>query len=56
MKLDNQRQKEILLQLFNASQFPGQAIEEVFDLKKALKSAEIENNPKMNAKIEKIEK
>jgi hypothetical protein len=49
MKLDNEQQRAILLQLLHASQFPGSALDEVICLRDALRHAEIKSPsvPKM---------
>jgi hypothetical protein len=39
MKLDNEQQGQMLLQLINAAQIPGNAIEAVFDLKMTIGQA-----------------
>ena len=41
MLLDSERQREILLQLINASTFQGTAIEEIYWLRLAIVTAEI---------------
>lgn len=42
MKLDSEDQREILLKLINAASIPGNAVELIYELLKAVKSAEIE--------------
>ncbi len=46
MKLDDEAQRNNLLGLLAASQFPGAAIDEVYALKKAIETAEIEGREK----------
>lgn len=46
MKLDTERQRKILLDLIAAASLPGAAIDEVFALKQAIKSAELEPESK----------
>ena len=41
MVLDNQEQKDLLLQIFNAVNIPAQQIEKLYELKKALEGAKI---------------
>ncbi|MBT9168177.1 MAG: hypothetical protein DDT19_01522 [Syntrophomonadaceae bacterium] len=41
MILDSREQKELLLQIFNSVNIPASQIEVLYELKKALESAEI---------------
>lgn len=41
MKIDKKIHKEILLQLISQSQIPGEAVEVVYELILAIKSAEV---------------
>lgn len=42
MKLDNENQRGLLLQLINGSQFPGSARKAIYELGEAIETAEIE--------------
>lgn len=41
MTFDNQRQKELILQIIDSVNFPGKALEEGYQLKCAVKAANI---------------
>lgn len=41
MILDNEQQRALLLELLQQANFPGKAIDVVYDLKKALQNASI---------------
>lgn len=41
MILDNENQRAILLEILNKSQYPGSAIDLIYELKVALENAEI---------------
>lgn len=42
MKLDNEQQREVILAAINACNFRGEVVEVVFDLKRAVTTAEID--------------
>ena len=44
MILDNEAQKILLLQIFNSVNIPVSAIEQIYELKKALESAEVKED------------
>ena len=41
MILDSVEQKTLLLQIFNSVNFPASALEQIYELKKALENAEV---------------
>lgn len=41
MILDTQEQKEIILSLINSVQIPGNVLDKVYELKKAVETAEV---------------
>lgn len=48
MKLDNEQQRQILLQLIDAAQFPGTARKIINELAEAIETAEIEAQPEQD--------
>lgn len=45
MKLDNEQQRTLLLQLIDQAQFPGSARKVVFELGQAIETAEVTGEP-----------
>lgn len=52
MKLDNEQQRKILLQLIDNAQFPGSARKVVNDLATAIETAEVEKLPEAGESAE----
>lgn len=42
MTLDNEKQRAMLLEMLAAVQFPGSAVDDVYELKYAIKDAKVE--------------
>jgi len=43
MILDDERQRELLLQLMEAAQYPGNALDEAYNLKQAIVNAKLKD-------------
>ena len=54
MTLDNEKQKKILLLLIENASFSGKALEEAYELKKAVKAADVMdcNSPQQQQKTD----
>jgi len=44
MTLDNEKQRALLLELFKQVHFPGEALEVAYELKQAIKDAEVKKD------------
>jgi len=44
MTLDNEKQRQFLLELFKQVQFPGEVLEIAFEVKQAIKAAEVKQD------------